>query len=176
MEEILKTQLEPGERILWLGHPVKGGLDQKNVLVRWIIFAVSLAIAAGLIVFTMGLDDFAELGVATASVVAVLPFLYAVQPILDQHMLEKETVYAITDQRVISVVNDTVRFLPKENLEWKVSAREGGVGSIRLGGALYNKKKNDQIDAVTGIAVNKERPAGMVLYRIDQVDTVCGLL
>ena len=176
MEEILKQNLEPDEQIRWMGRPTRGREAKNNQMVRWIAMVVCLAAAVGITLFAMGRESYREAMMGAAAALTVLPILYAIQPILDQHILEKRTVYAVTDQRIITVLGETVRTLPREGLEWKVVGKEGSAGTIRFSGALYNKKKNDQIDAVTGIAAGKDRPAGLLFYQIDKVDEVCDLL
>ena len=54
--------------------------------------------------------------------------------------------------------------------------REGSVGSIRFGGAVHSKKKNDRVDAVLGVQEDEGQARGMVFFRVEDVDQVVALL
>lgn len=181
MEQILKETLWPNEELLWMGRPSKSDLkaapDRKMQIIKWAVMAVFLVLTLGILVpymFKIG----QSVGVLLISIIVinVMPVIIAFRPWLDQQLLENKTLCAVTDQRVISVVKDVIHELPRKDLEFMVSGREGSAGSIRFNGAIQVKKPNDRTDAVLGIPKEEERPKGMVFFHIDGVDQVLDLL
>lgn len=181
MEQTLKERLEPGEQLLWMGRPVKSKLmeapDSTMQKVMWAVLAAFLLFTAAVILPYMGAagQSITVMGVCVI-IVNVVPFVLAIRPMLDQKLLEKKTVCAVTDRRVISVVKDTVHTMDRKDLDFAVSNREGSVGSIRFGGAVHCKKKNDRVDAVLGVQEDEGQAKGMVFFRVENVDQVAALL
>lgn len=93
---------------------------------------------------------------------------------MDQRFLENNTVYAVTNRRVIAVVKK-MYILPRAGLEWGITRRDGGCGNIRFGAAVYVKDQNDRANAVLGVVGSKDGCStnGLVLfYHIADVDSV----
>lgn len=181
MEQTLKEHLEPGEQLLWMGRPVKSKLmeapDKTTQLVMWVVLALFAAVTAIVILpYMIAAEREVMVMAACVIIVNVVPFVLAIRPMLDKSLLEKRTVCAVTDRRVISVVKETVHAMSRKGLDYAVANREGSVGSIRFGGAVHSKKKNDRVDAVLGVQEDEGQARGMVFFRVEDVDQVVALL
>lgn len=181
MEEKLKNMLANGERVVWQGRTVPRKLsqapDRPRQLRLWIIAAVAMILTlAVLFPYLIRLDRPMDVLVICFVVINAVPLTLALRPGMDQRDLEKRSICAVTDRRVISIVKDNILSLPLQDLAWEIVDRDGQAGSIRLGPCVTAKKHDDRVDAVIGAADEETGVKGFVLYHIDKVDEVAALL
>lgn len=183
METVLNSLLQPKEKVLWFGRTEKSKLteayDRKHQMVMWGVMAAFLVLTLVLVIpYMVRIQRPPQVLAIAFVVINAVPVVMAVRPWMDQRLLENKSVYAVTDQRIIAVVKDSVYLLPREDLEWTVTHRDGACGSVRFGAAAYAKDQDDRADAVLGVVGSKDGRStnGLVFYHIADVDAVTGLL
>ena len=181
MEELLKEALAPGEQILWKGRPAPRKLsqapDRPQQMRLWIIFAVTVALTlVGLFPYLIRIGRPWDVLVITFVVINAIPLALALRPGMDQRDLEKRTLCAITDRRVVSVVKENVHSLPLTDLAWEIADRDAEAGCIRFGACVSKKKHEDRAEAVVGYTDDETGAKGFVFYHMDKVDQLAALL
>ena len=117
MDTRLKNILWEGEEVRWSGRPKPFSLfdhDSKNsILLTWIVSALVLAAVIVLMVFSSitGTRSFTDV-LIMAIVALFLPVALSARPFMDKKCLEKNTLYAITNFRIIVLVKGEVMYLP----------------------------------------------------------------
>ena len=177
MERKLETNLHPDEKLLWFGRPTPSKLMRApDKTIQVILWMVSMAVAG----VTLGvfLPYALNAGIGTDVIVIMLlllnfiPLALAVRPFLDKKVLEKNTVYAVTDQRVIAVVKNTVLSLPREGLRWDVTSRDGASGNLCFNTAISASPVRSRAQAVMGVKSDGEKVDGIIFYHIQDPEGV----
>ena len=119
MEERLKERLEANEKILWLGKPgtrkLMDSADKTAQIINWIIFAVFLAVSFAYLLPIFIKNDNSVLAIIALLVcINIIPCIVAFRPMLDKRILDNQTIYAITDKRIIALVKNELFALPNE--------------------------------------------------------------
>ena len=159
MEQKLNGILAEDETLLWSGAPeqfdmmspaYKGKMIRKILLVIVGILGlsawyISAAIANGVAVRPI------------AIVICALPFLYSIyNDFRDVKKLKNDTLYAMTDRRMITVIDKTVSFIPYEKIGcWQMESDADGIVSLICGDdALKAKATTRRAAAVCGAHTN----------------------
>lgn len=108
MEQRLHEILMDGEQVRWTGRPSPFKLmqcpERNTFFVTWLLSGAAILLALLYLLPTLnsdqrgGADWFIML-----VVVAFLPAMLSLRPLMDKLCLEKNTIYAITDRRVIAL-------------------------------------------------------------------------
>ena len=117
MEQRLHEILMDGEQVRWTGRPSPFKLmqcpERNTFFVTWLLSGAAILLALLYLLPTLnsdqrgGADWFIML-----VVVAFLPAMLSLRPLMDKLCLEKNTIYAITDRRVIALVKDDLMYIP----------------------------------------------------------------
>ena len=159
MEHKLNSILADGETLLWSGAPEQFNMmspTYKGKMIRKI-----LLVAVGIIGLSAWYISAAMAnGVAVrpiAIVICALPFLYSLyNDFRDAKKLQSVTLYAMTDRRMITVIDKTVSFIPYEKIGcWKMEADGDGIVSLICGDdAMKAKATTRRAAAVCGAHTN----------------------
>ena len=136
MEARLKEALWEGEEVRWTGRPKHFpllGPDSKNgILTAWILSGLVLAAMVLFLVpqIASGSRSISE-SLVMATVALFVPGILSVRPFLDQRCLEQNTLYAITNYRIIAIVKEDLLYLPiGKELRAAVENRADGCGNL----------------------------------------------
>ena len=183
MEELLKKAMEDGENLLWSARPEKfETLDRtyKPIFLRKLIISLLVGV-----IFTVGYILLARKnGVALKwGVVAVVWVFCALSPVgifRDAKALAKNTVYGITDKRLITVANtDAIRTVPYDKLEQAaLYTDEDGHTSLICGRANGKTGGNLREAALSAVSMSadEEKCDRFVMYAVPQSDKLRKLL
>ena len=147
MEQRLHEILMDGEQVRWTGRPSPFKLmqcpERNTFFVTWLLSGAAVLLA--LFYLLPALDSTQRGGAdwfVMLVVVAFLPAMLSLRPLLDKLCLEKNTLYAITDRRVIALVKDDLMYIP---LEQKPAVSVEGRGLrqsvLRRGRGLRERKQ-----------------------------------
>ena len=184
MELRLQECLWPGEKILWSGRPRPFALLdrvlRRPILLTWGLSAVILLAAAAAARFVLDAARLPLLEVLLLTMVAMLlPAAISLRPVLDKYRLEEQTIYAITDRRVISIVQDEVMYLPlAKGMRVAVDSQADGCGNLRFGDTVGAPAKKDRAYAVVGIHSDAPRgdALGLLFYHVAQPEQLLSYL
>lgn len=181
MEERLKEILAPEEKVLWQGRTAPEKLmqapDRPKQIRLWVIFAAFVGLTLFVLFpYLIYLQRPWDVLLVSFLVVNAVPLALAMRPWMDRNDLEKRSIYAVTDSRVIALVKDNVYSLPVDDLDWAVANRDGKAGCLRLGACVTKAKHDDRVEAVMSYTDDDTGAVGMVFYHIDNVDTVADTL
>lgn len=174
MEQRLQENLLDGEQILWMGRPAPFKLMRcpyrTAFYVTWLVCGVVIATAAYhlLPVFPHSDGVNADLLVILI-VVSFFPILLSLRPILDKICLEKNTIYAITNYRVVSLVRDDFMYIPiHPQLQITIEAKEQDCGNVCFGDAAGQDVQKSRANAVLGIRKehNQNNMLGILFYHV----------
>ena len=159
MEQKLNSLLDENEKLLWSGTPEQ--FDVMSPLYKPALMKKMLAVVAGIVLLGGWYISAAmKNGVAVqpiAIIVCALPFLYSVyNDFNDAKKLKNSTLYAMTDRRMITVIDKTVSFIPYEKIGcWKMEADSDGIVSLVCGDdAMKAKPTSRRAAAVCGAHTN----------------------
>jgi hypothetical protein len=153
---------------------------QSSFVVTWVISAlVAAAVLAYLGVCLVGgtrtLGNLVVMGV----VALFLPALLSTRPFLDKRALEKHTLYAITNFRVLAVVQEELMYVPLErDLQTDVEVQPDGCGHVCFGKAVGQPAEKHRTQAVTGIYgedSHNER-LGLLFYHVEKPKEILNYL
>jgi len=180
MEKRLETALQEGEQVRWSGRPVRFRLMQSayrsGMVLTWLMsVCVILLVAYFLAPYYLTHTLTGDLLLA-AAVVLFLTAQLSLRPLLDKRTLENETVYAVTDRRVIAVVKDEVMSLPLEGLTAAVKEWDGTCASLYFGKAAEVPEYKSRVYALSGVREYTDELDGLIFYHVDELkDLVCCL-
>ena len=159
MEVKLQSILEEGEQLLWSSRPepigTLQGLYKSAILRKILMIAAGIVILAGWYI-SAAVKNGVEVQ-PIAIIVCALPFLYSIyNDFSDAKTLRERTLYAMTDRRMITVVDKAVSGVEYDKVEgWKVEADADGVVSLVCGcDALKGKERSRREFAVCGARTN----------------------
>ncbi len=178
MEARLQEALWDGEEIRWSGRPKPFQLMDKtfkpSMIATWVISALILLAVIVLLgpAFINGTRSLSD--VVVLSVISLfLPVILSARPFMDKRCLEEQTLYAITNFRIIAVVKDEVMYLPLgKGLNVAVEHQEDGCGNLRFGELVGKPPKKSRAHAVLGLRDDecKNDMLGLLFYHVDQPD------
>jgi len=173
MEDRLKSALDESEKIIWYGTPQKIKLfsapDKVSQYVAWGVTALMFLFSFGYFLPNSIVSGREMSAIIIALVVFnFVPLTIAIRPFLDKRQLEKNTIYAITDKRVIAIVKDKVHALPRDNsLVAAVTEHDGKTGNLCFNAAITAPVKKSRTNAVLGCSSEDHRTVrGIVFYHI----------
>lgn len=159
MEKKLANVLEADEMLLWSGSPEQFemmGQTYKTGLVRKILLiAIGIAVLSGWYI-AAAIANGVKVQVI-AIVVCSLPFLYSIyNDFSDVKKLKSQTLYAMTDRRMITVIGNAVSSIPYEKITcWQMEADSDGIVSLLCGDEAVNgKPRSRRAAAVCGAHTN----------------------
>lgn len=177
MEKRLQAALLEGEQVRWSGRPAKFRLMQSAyrsaTVLTWLMsVCVILLVAYFLAPYYF---DHALTGnmLLAAAVMVLMAAMLSVRPLLDKRALERETLYAITDRRIIAIVKDEVMVLPAENgLPLAVKGWDGGCANLYFGKAVQVPVYKSRVYAMSGVREYTDELDGVVFYHVDEPETL----
>ena len=181
MEERLRNSLIEGEEILWMGSPKFQTLDRTN---RTYIIAKAVLTLASVGVFMVSYLDYAIAGgmgvnVTVPVIVAALTALVLMPEIMDAYKLKK-ALYAVTNRRIISVVNGTVMSVEYSKIqEYAFAEDTDGQISLLCGNkAMACKPRMRRLYTILGARLTEDKSVceSYVLYAIPENNELKQLL
>ena len=95
--------------------------------------------------------------------------MLSLRPLMDKFCLEKNTLYAITDRRVIALVKDDLMYIPLDQKPAvSVEGRDRDCGNLCFGEAVGCGSGNSRSNAVLGIRESSSQNdmLGMLFYHV----------
>ncbi len=170
MEQRLREALICGEEVRWTGRPSPFKLmdcpERRSIFLTWLLSALVLL---GALLYIAAVQHSGADWLIVAVVAAFLPVMLSVRPLLDKLCLEKNTLYAITNLRVIALVKDDVMYLPLgRGMRVAVEHQDHDCGNLCFGDAVGREGRKSRSDAVLGIRSEGNQPhmLGMLFYHI----------
>lgn len=173
MEQRLHEILMDGEQVRWTGRPSPFKLmqcpERNTFFVTWLLSGAAVLLA---LFYLLPALDSTQRGGAdwfVMLVVAFLPAMLSLRPLLDKLCLEKNTLYAITDRRVIALVKDDLMYIPLEQKPAvSVEGRDRDCGNLCFGEAVGCGSGNSRSNAVLGIRESSSQNdmLGMLFYHV----------
>ena len=113
MEQRLQEVLLDGEIVRWSGRPSPFKLmsipSRTSLLLTWVLCSAALAvILGGLIPFFLRTHQAVTDLTVILMIAAFLPAMISIRPLLDKWSLEHDTIYAITNYRVLALVKNNL--------------------------------------------------------------------
>ena len=174
MEQRLHEILMDGEQVRWTGRPSPFKLmqcpERNTFFVTWLLSGAAVLLA--LFYLLPALDSTQRGGAdwfVMLVVVAFLPAMLSLRPLLDKLCLEKNTLYANTDRRVIALVKDDLMYIPLEQKPAvSVEGRDRDCGNLCFGEAVGCGSGNSRSNAVLGIRESSSQNdmLGMLFYHV----------
>lgn len=178
MEQKLQTTLKDNEKVLWFGRPTKSKLfqspDRISQYVAWGVMILMTILAFG-VFLPYALSVGKSTGIILIGLVPMLfvPLAVAIRPYLDKKILEQNTIYAITDQRIIAVVKDNVMTMSRaQPLNNTIESRDGNSGNICFNAAIGKPEKNSRANAVLGFKRGNDSVAGLLFFHVSNPDEI----
>ena len=132
MEQRLQEVLLDGEIVRWSGRPSPFKLmsipSRTSLLLTWVLCSAALAvILGGLIPFFLRTHQAVTDLTVILMIAAFLPAMISIRPLLDKWSLEHDTIYAITNYRVLALVKNNLMYIPLGRiLTHSIEARDRG--------------------------------------------------
>lgn len=178
MDNRLQEALWDGEDLRWSGRPKPFQLMDKtfhsSILFTWVISALIVLVAAVLLIPPLAdgsrsLSDILILSV----IILFLPVILSVRPVMDKRCLEEQTIYAITNFRILVIVKDEVMYLPiGKGMKVAVDYQDDGCGTLRFGELVGKPAQKSRTHAILGLHSDdgKTNMLGLLFYHVDQPD------
>ena len=182
MENQLNHILLDGEEIRWSGRPAPFKLldlpARNSLIFTWIISGCILGLTLGLFIASFVSTSLApwEFGVLLLALL-VLPLMIAIRPVLDRRCLLRDTVYAITNCRVIAMIKGDVMYVPlTQKLKTAIASCRDGFGTLCFGEAVDISARKELSTAVIGVRntgdIANPNVPGIVFYHIRHPETL----
>lgn len=177
MEQKLYANLMEGEQVLWSGKPefkTFGATHKSFIIVKAVVIAIALI---GFFMYYFagvqsGTIDFKASVIVIMAVVAAVPL--ALEWLDAQKM--KKTVYAVTDKRLITLVDTAVNAVTYDQVkEHKFAEDADGQVSLVCGSDMMKKSpRTYRANAVFGLRMKDDGSAceRFVMYAIPEADKV----
>lgn len=181
MEQKLYENLKENEKVLWTGKPAFKALgDTHKKFYAAKVVVVLFLTTAFLMYYLMGVKEgtivFKPAVIVLTAVVAAVPLTLEW---LDAKKMSK-TIYAITDTRIISIVDGAVHSVEYSKIkEYQFVDDADGQTSLVCGSDMMKKNSRSyRTGAVYGLSMNAENTAceRFVLYAIPAADQVKKLI
>ena len=176
MEQRLQEILHDGEEVRWTGRPIPFKLlncpEHRSIFLTWVISAFLLFCALFFLAShpQRGMDWLIVLVVA-----AFLPGMVSIRPLLDKLCLEKNTLYAITNLRVIALVHDDLMYIPLHHgMKVAVEQSDQDCGNLCFEDAVGRDQNKSRSHAVLGIRAGGQESdiLGLLFYHIRHPETL----
>lgn len=120
MNDKLNKYLEEGETLLWAGKPeafeVMDETNKKSITIKTLAGSLTCLIVAA-VYLILAARAGAALKPAVFLVCAALAVYFAIAPYLDAGKLKDKTIYAVTDRRIITLMNDELKSAKYPDIE-----------------------------------------------------------
>lgn len=182
MEEKLKHELMKGETLKWTGRPEASKTTEApfntRLYITWGITAIVLVVTCALLLPIAITSEVHR--VETTALFLILnfaPIILSIQPLTDKRRLEKATLYAVTDRRVIVISKDDVMNLPlDETTKFAIENRHDGNGNVCINEAIGKKISKSRTFSILGVRDGDKNVTGLVFYNVKNPDAVCNFL
>ena len=161
MESKLNDILREDETLLWSAAPeqveMMSGVYKPAVMKKIISVVAGIVLLGGWYIIA-AMKNGVEVQLI-AILVCALPFLYSIyNDFSDSKKLNKQTLYAMTDLRMITMIDKTVSSIDYAKIEgWKIDTDGDGVVSLLCGDdAIKGKESSRRAGAVCGAHVNMD--------------------
>ena len=176
MEKRLQAALQEGEQVKWSGRPAQFRLMHSTyrsaVVLTWLMSAcVVLLVGYFLAPYYLNHPLTGDMLLA-ALVMIFMPTMLSVRPLLDKRTLEKETVYAVTDRRVIAVVKDDVMAMPLEDLKAVAKDWDGTCANLYFGKAAEVPVYKSRVYAMSGVREYTDELNGLIFYHVEEPEAL----
>lgn len=185
MEEKLNEVLLDGEKIRWSGRPAPFKLlatpSRRSLILTWAICSGALALILGALVpfYIRAQRTMVDLLVLLV-ITAFLPVMISIRPLLDKRCLERSTIYAITNYRVLALVNGELMFIPiSRQLSHAIENRDGEAGNLCFCEAVGRKTRKTLDYAVMGVdrvSSTQSSVPGLMFFHIPHPESLLGYL
>ena len=181
LQKKLDAQLMPDETLLWCGTPTQTKLktcpDRSSMYFKWAAFALYLTLTS-VFFLTYGVANMTrDVVVVCFLCVNFIPFIIAWNPISAQKTLEHDTLFAITDRRILALIKCDVFSLERdESLRWNTRVWDGDYGNLAFNAGTARSLKQSRADAALGVKDKDLNLSGLVFYHIEKPDEVAALL
>lgn len=176
MEQRLNEMLHPEEKLLWVGRPAKEKLlqaaDRRLLIVGWVVAAV-----VGLLILCLGDPHLVSIGHPMSVILVLnggyfgLALFFSLRPLVDHRTVIGNSLYAVTDQRIIALVKEHELVLMRD------SAMPVAVvdGSVCFGNAVDVPARNGRVTAMLGARGEEQELLGVTFYRLPDPAEVMAL-
>ena len=157
MEQRLQEVLLDGEIVRWSGRPSPFKLmsipSRTSLLLTWVLCSAALAvILGGLIPFFLRTHQAVTDLTVILMIAAFLPAMISIRPLLDKWSLEHDTIYAITNYRVLALVKNNLMYIPLGRiLTHSIEARDGESGNLCFCEAVGQSSSKMLDNAILGV-------------------------
>lgn len=171
MEKRLQAALPEGEQVRWSGRPTRFRLMESTyrsaVVLTWLM-SVCVVVLVGYFLAPYYWKHALTGDMLLAALVMVfMPAMLSVRPLLDKRTLENETIYAVTDRRVIAIVKDEVMSMPLEGLTAVVKGWDGGCANLCFGKAAQIPEYKSRVYAISGVREYRDELDGILFYHVE---------
>ena len=180
-KEKIQSYLAEGETLMWCGTPTNTSLkqcpDRTTMYLKFGFFA-AVTLAVALYLLLVGSAFMTTGAMLTVFVcVVTIPFCVAYRPISSQRTLENNAIFAVTDHRILSLVNQNLISLPRnEALKHSVQLWNGQYGNLSFNDAVEKPLAQSRDISVSGIRDKDRNTTGIVFYHIEDPGYVAELL
>ena len=180
LDEILWDE----EKVRWSGRPKPFQLMEATVkqsfILTWvtsilILLAVVATLAPALASGSRSVSDV----LIMSTIVLFLPVILSVRPFLDKQCQEKQTIYAITNFRIIAIIKDEVMYLSiNKGMQVSVDSQADGCGHLRFGDVVGQPARKNRVHAILGLrsGSTKSDMMGLMFYHVDRPERVLAYL
>ena len=183
MEENLKKALKDDEKLLWSGQPEKFETFDKTykpLFIRKLVISLLVGIFLSVGYFILSQKSEAEIKWGFLVLVWLFCVISPVNVFRDANSLRKNTVYAMTDRRLFTVIDSTtVRDITLAQIE-KASFLTDEDGHVSLFCGKEGKKPDNNLRSITltvpSINEETDKCERYVMYAVPQADKLRKLL
>lgn len=181
METMLNQILNKDEKVLWFGRPVHNELskapDRTRQYINWGILALALGISVlGFLPYALSSGRSWDVILVTLLMINFIPVIMALRPMLDLRVLDRQTIYAITDRRIIAIVKNSIMELPRSrDMSLSVDRRDGVHGDLCFNGAVGKPTRDSRANAVLGCR-DERGLNGLIFYHVADPDYIASLV
>lgn len=177
----LSAILAPDETVLWSAPSHRPHLrrcpDQAAMYRSWALLAVFAALSLLFYVFHAARNMGASETLFCLFFFNLIPFSNAIFPFTAQNILRRDSLFVITDRRIISVIKGEALALPRDKaLRWAVTVWDGDCGNLVFNAAVDRPLQKSREDAVLGVRGPERIVTGLVFYHIQDPASVAALL
>ena len=173
--EALESVLEQGETVSWKGEPAKIDLlaapHGAMIILRWAVcFVILLFMLWFALFFNSDVNNTSNVWVFVILVIAALGYI-SVRPIIDMFTIQQNTVFCITNTRVIVFLLKSqikVKYVfYKEVAEFDIDMLSDKCGNIYIGSRAPNSLRMSRFDNLTFPGEGDQPVRPLVLYNIE---------
>ena len=185
MEQRLQEVLLDGEIVRWSGRPSPFKLmsipSRTSLLLTWVLCSAALAvILGGLIPFFLRTHQAVTDLTVILMIAAFLPAMISIRPLLDKWSLEHDTIYAITNYRVLALVKNNLMYIPLGRiLTHSIEARDGESGNLCFCEAVGQSSSKMLDNTILGVRCGSPAQSGvpgLLFFHIPQPESLLGYL